>query len=360
MFPRRPVTATLSNGQQPKQKQRYIHGTISSKSTRPVSNVYTWVLRLVCLMIAITSCTVLYRNKMSSIDYTSIFDTTVLYHNPVQTPKTSRKQFHPNTIAYVVVVTSCGGLKDNTFQIVEGASVLRYSIHENSIHGTKGGTYDYHLYGIYHPSAKPCAEALVELGYTIEARETPVVVSDIRTTELRERIVNNGCCGEKELIKLEALTFTDYPFVVLLDIDVLILQPLDRLFNFMHDPIKNLPHPDDLLYYKKPALSGPNTNVTIPQQIDLLYTTDYAMVHPDRYIKPVQGGFVILRPNQTVYNDLVQIVQTGDFQFDGNTDLGWGGRTGRFWGGTYYVSFKNLYIFRLFVWIYMVGYVGVS
>jgi hypothetical protein len=245
--------------------------------------------------------------------------------------------YNENTVAFAVVITSCGGHKDTTFEIVEGASVLRYSIHQNSMRGTNGGKYDYQLYALYHPDAVVCASTLTELGFIVQPHDTPVRVEDIQTDLLRERIVSNGCCGEKELIKLAAFTLIQHPLVVLLDIDVLILQPLDRLFDFMLNT-KQLPRADDFLYVNKPALVGRNTNVTIPQHVDLLYTTDYAMVNPERKIKPTQGGFVILRPNQTVYDDFVSIVKEGDFRFDGPSDLGWGGRTGRFWGGTYFHS----------------------
>jgi hypothetical protein len=268
----------------------------------------------------------------------------------------NQNQNNNRTIAYVVTITSCNGhARDNTFQIVEGASVLRHSIHRNSIRASSTNSntstttsttahhhsaFDYQLYAFYHPDAVACAIPLLEFGYIIEARPTPVRVEDIQNPLLQERIVKNGCCGEKELIKFEAFTLTSYPLVVLLDIDTLILQPLDRLFRFMLDT-SFVPDDDDLLYYPhRSATAGRNTNVTIfSKTMDLLYTTDYAMVNADRYIKPVQGGFVILRPNQTVYNDFVRIVQIGDFQFEGNTDLGWGGRTGRFWGGTYQCFF---------------------
>jgi hypothetical protein len=247
------------------------------------------------------------------------------------------------TIAFVVTITSCDGLKkDNAFQIIDGGAVLQYSIHNNSLHGANGGTYDYKLYAFYHPDAIECATQLTELGYIVQPRPTPVNVSDIQNQEYRENIGENGCCGEKELIKLEAFTLVQHPLVVLLDMDVLILKPLDRLFDFMLDSRK-LPNEDDLLYFNKPALNGRNMNVTIPDHVDLLYTTDYAMVNPDHNIKPVQGGFVILRPNQTIYDDFVKIVTVGDFRFDDNSELGWGGHTGRFWGGTYFIYILSSY-----------------
>ena len=71
------------------------------------------------------------------------------------------------------------------------------------------------------------------LDYHLEERSTPVAVKDIKGDFLRERISQNGCCGEKELIKLEAYTFTQYPVVVHLDLDALVLKPLDPLFDAM-------------------------------------------------------------------------------------------------------------------------------
>ena len=131
-----------------------------------------------------------------------------------QLPQTKKNpdtnQHRATTIAYVVTITSCEGHeRDNTFQIVEGASVLRHSIHMNSIRSqnsnnnntsssTTSSIYDYQLYAFYHPDAVACAIPLLEFGYIIEARPTPVQVADIQNPLLRERIVKNGCCGEKE------------------------------------------------------------------------------------------------------------------------------------------------------------------
>ena len=354
----------------------------TSSSLFTINTVAKYIITLILILFGITllhqwehpeSTTHIYNSDKNNKDSNQI-DTAMIRQTIIQNNHQRNKNSDLNsstnnrTIAYVITITSCNGHeRDNTFQIVEGASVLRHSIHMNSIRqqqqqqqddsgsntatdGTKQqqrpkSVFDYHLYAFYHPDAEACAIPLLEFGYIIEARPTPVPVTDIQNPLLRERIVQNGCCGEKELIKFEAFTLTSYPLVVLLDIDTLILQPLDRLFHFMLSDTSTtstqqlLPDEDDFLYYPhRPALTGRNTNVTLPtfpHTIDLLYTTDYAMVNANRYIKPVQGGFVILRPNQTVYNDFVDIVQVGDFQFDGDTDLGWGGRTGRFWGGTY-------------------------
>jgi len=54
------------------------------------------------------------------------------------------------------------------------------------------------------------------------------------------------------------------------------------------------------------------------------------MVPPGRVHKPVQGGFLVLRPDQSVYQEYVEILKKGDYQAHG----GWGGqRVGPFYGG---------------------------
>jgi hypothetical protein len=240
------------------------------------------------------------------------------------------------TVAYVVTITGCDtheGQVDQ-FMSVDGAAVLAYSIHQNSVHGPKGGRYDYHLYAFHHPDASSCAKPLEQLGYIVQERDTPVAIAEIRNLQFQQHIQKWGCCGEKELIKFEAFTLMQYPIVVLLDLDTLILKPLDRLFDFLLDT-KQLPEPDDLMYVHKPAAFGRNTNVTIPSHLDMLFTIDYATVDADMDIKPVQGGFNILRPNVTVRNEILDIVREGDYRFD---NTGWGGRTGPlFWGGMYHV-----------------------
>lgn len=242
--------------------------------------------------------------------------------------KTGEKEDKKSQIAFVVTITSCSGHKGIPFEIVEGAAVLRYSIAQNLLR------YDFEMYAFYHPDAVDCASTLQELGYTVQARDTPVAVEDIQSDIVRERIVKNGCCGEKELIKLEAFTLSEHQVVVLMDLDVLVMKPMDHLFDFILDSSK-VPSRDDLLWRE---------NQTIPETINLLYTTDYAMVSPGRPVKPTQGGFVILRPNRTIYDEYVQIVTKGDFR--DKDGAGWGGKTGKFWGA---MTFQGLipYYFQI-------------
>jgi hypothetical protein len=52
------------------------------------------------------------------------------------------------------------------------------------------------------------------------------------------------------------------------------------------------------------------------------------MVPPTRKYKPVQGGFLVLRPDMDVYKEFVEIIREGNFQ-EGE---GWGGEGGVFYG----------------------------
>ena len=53
------------------------------------------------------------------------------------------------------------------------------------------------------------------------------------------------------------------------------------------------------------------------------------MVKGGRKYKPVQGGFLVLRPGKSVYNEYVDILKKGDFQ----EGKGWGGQqVGPFYG----------------------------
>jgi hypothetical protein len=232
------------------------------------------------------------------------------------TSRPSQKQVHPQAkaiIAYSVTITGCGA--EN---MIDGAAVLQYSIHKASIHGSLGGRYNYHMFAFYHPSAKACALPLQDLGYTLVERPVFVNVSAMSSLHLRENIEKGGCCGEKELIKFEAYTLADYPLVVQLDLDTLILKPLDPLFDAMLEPDA---HPLD-----KGLLE--DENKTVPVQINAMFTCDYNLVIPTVKTRPVQGGFLLTRPNMTVYDEIRAIVRDDVFSYR----YGWGNVTGRFYG----------------------------
>jgi hypothetical protein len=202
------------------------------------------------------------------------------------------------TIGWAVTITGCG-----SDPITEGAAVLMHAIHLTSVHGNMGGRYDYKMYAIYHPDGEACALTLKDLGYELVKRETPVAVKDIEGKFLREKIVRlpvqliviivlnielmfefivlsccmvvwlvdfpkekNGCCGEKELVKLEAYTLTDHPAVVHLDLDVVVLKPMDALFDMMLADSK-----EDMDTSNVPLMWP---DLPIPEKVNAFFTRD--------------------------------------------------------------------------------------
>lgn len=229
----------------------------------------------------------------------------------------------PAVVGYAVSITGCG-----SDPITEGAAVLKHSIHLASVQNQQGsGRYGYQMYAIVHPEAESCAMPLRDLGYKILKCETPVAVADIKGKFLRERIEKNGCCGEKELIKLEAYNLIQHPIVVHLDLDTLILKPLDPLFDAMM--LSNATTVDPL------NVEAMWKDQPLPKQIDAFFTRDYNMVLPGTKYKPVQGGFLVLRPSVKAYQEFVDIVKEGDFR-DGK---GWAGKVGPFYGS---MTFQGL------------------
>eukprot|EP00980_Cylindrotheca_fusiformis_P003981 scaffold874_cov126-Cylindrotheca_fusiformis.AAC.14 len=238
------------------------------------------------------------------------------------TTRVERGKSDVATIGWAVTITGCG-----SDPITEGAAVLKHAVHLTSVHGTMGGRYDYKMYAIYHPDGEACALTLKDLGFELLKRETPVAVKDIQGKFLREKIEKNGCCGEKELVKLEAYTLTDHPVVVHLDLDVVVLKPMDALFDLMLEESKE---------------ERDTTNVPImwpdlplPEKVNAFFTRDYNMVGPGRKYKPVQGGFLVLRPDMKVYDEFVQVIKIG-IDKDG---AGWGDLVGPFYG---FMTFQGL------------------
>jgi hypothetical protein len=180
----------------------------------------------------------------------------------IHQPLSQEKDPSDVTVGWAVTITGCGA-----DPITEGAAVLKHSIHLSSIHGNMGGRYDYKMYAIYHPEGLKCAKTLESLGYTLVERETFVKVEEIKGDFLRERIHQNGCCGERELVKLEAYTLTDHPVIVHMDLDTVVLRPLDELFDWM------MAEPSDTPYDASDvALQWPN--VEHPKRVNVFFTRD--------------------------------------------------------------------------------------
>jgi hypothetical protein len=243
------------------------------------------------------------------------------------------------TIGYAITVSGCpknnGSRGDFGAGILDGAAVLKHSIHLNSIRNNNNhhlsSQYDYQMYALVHPSAQSCATSQLEpLGYQILIRDVPVPLHEIQGDYLRTKVPNNGCCGEKEFVKLHAYTLVEHPVVVHLDLDTLVLKPMDDLFDAMIDGVID----------NNNNKSSSNTNnnnsgkrnnggidvafndpIDTAQPINAFFTRDYNMAHKGMKHAGVQGGFLVLRPSMEVYNEFQEIIRKGDFRQNG----GWGG-----------------------------------
>eukprot|EP00555_Chaetoceros_dichaeta_P010586 CAMPEP_0198257998 /NCGR_PEP_ID=MMETSP1447-20131203/7527_1 /TAXON_ID=420782 /ORGANISM="Chaetoceros dichaeta, Strain CCMP1751" /LENGTH=351 /DNA_ID=CAMNT_0043945015 /DNA_START=160 /DNA_END=1212 /DNA_ORIENTATION=+ len=214
------------------------------------------------------------------------------------------------TIAYAVSLTACGPFFN------DGAAVLKHSIHLAS-YPLGGSKYAYKMYLFAHPSAKDCIEPFVKMGYNVLIKDTPINASEIKTDFFRRHVVKTGCCGDKEFLKLYAYTLTDYPIVVHLDLDSLIIQPLDDLFDAM------------LL---KDGETGPKLSVMhgkpIPAKIEGYFTRDYNMMKLGHKYPGLQGGFIVVRPNLGHFEEYKRVILEGDFQ----QYRGWAGKYGGYFG----------------------------
>jgi hypothetical protein len=172
------------------------------------------------------------------------------------------------TVGYAVTVTDC---KPSDTEFFDGAAVLKHSIHLASLNSK----YNYRMYAFVHPDARECSPYLSKLGYEVQIRETPVQVSDINNTQL-QRATRSGCCGAKEFMKLYSYLLDQHPIVVHLDLDTLVLKPLDNIIDYMLEPSFN--------YSNIPVMwmNKPDELPATSQQVDFLFTRDYNMVDPPR------------------------------------------------------------------------------
>ena len=105
-----------------------------------------------------------------------------------------------------------------------------------------------------------------------------------------------------------------------LDIDTMVLQPMDELYDAMiHGPTMSNMNNIKLMF----------SDLPIPKQIDAYFTRDYNLIHPGKKHVGMQGGFFIIRPNMTVFEEYQSIVLEGNFEaFVGWGGLGYGGYYG--------------------------------
>jgi hypothetical protein len=234
------------------------------------------------------------------------------------TPKAATAK---ETIAYATSVTKCSSGND---VLMDQASVLMYSIHKSSFRvPTSGSRYDYDLFVFLHTEAAECKDQLEKIGWTVLIKDTPVEVEEIRGN-LKQYVKTASCCGEKEFLKLYSYTLTDYPVVVHFDLDVIVLQNMDELYDSMIDG------PSSPARSKVAAMWQQASE--FPENIEGFFTRDYNMVMPGQrrvHQIGVQGGFIIVKPNLNYFEEYRQIIIEGNY----TVAFGWGDKLA--YGGFY-------------------------
>ncbi len=243
--------------------------------------------------------------------------------------------YHPFMRLTAVSLTSC-----NAKFIADGAAVLQHSIRLNSFPQHKSSMYAHQMVAFIHPSALECAKPFTSLGYKVMEKEVPINVSEIEGDFLREKVQVSGCCGDKEFLKLYAYTLVEYPIVVHLDLDALILQPLDELFDVMMSEgdrgdenitKANISHEQRQNGVSFSSLQSPIQvmhDAVMPSNIEAFFTKDYNMIQPGHKHPGMQGGFLVIKPNLEYFEEYRRIILKGDFRPGGGWDGKWGGYFG--------------------------------
>ena len=249
-------------------------------------------------------------------------------------------------IAYAISVTDCPS--NATHTVLDGAAVLAHSIHRQSIRNPESSSrYDYKLYAFVHPTAAAvCQDPLQELGYDVQIKDLPFAIERV-PPELRESMESKGCCGSKEYLKLHVLSLKHHRIAVHLDIDTLLVRPMDELFDYMlrrqsRSSSLALPsHHIAGIQHHLPSFSSSPNNTTDStafakdgKQLDMFFTRDYHQhsaysKNPKHY--GVQGGFLVVRPNRELLNELTgRLLQETFHKRRGWSNKGYGG----YWGAS--------------------------
>mmetsp|Transcript_562 Transcript_562/g.843 ORF Transcript_562/g.843 Transcript_562/m.843 type:complete len:538 (-) Transcript_562:19-1632(-) len=222
--------------------------------------------------------------------------------------------------AYVISLVQCS--TDPT-GFLDAAAIFLHSVWKNSnanpANPNNTARYGYAAYAIVHRQCDHHAPLLQRLGYTTLVRDTPFQRSQIRGTELRNSIERALCCGSAEYIKLYAYTLTDHPVVLHFDLDCIILQPLDELFDAMLYPQSSLRYQRAMASIALERRADP-----IPKRIDAYLSMDYSLNWPWHREAPAQGGWLVIRPSHDVFDEYINIVLEGNWTGGFNNDAGWG------------------------------------
>lgn len=193
----------------------------------------------------------------------------------------------PHRVAVSILITKDPGTSGG---FLDSAASLAQSVADAK------SKYKIELLAIIAKEVTECRSALERMGYRLMIRDLPVQLEEIQNKKIREEIKTDGCCGISELLKLHAWTMTEYDRVLQLDADVHFHKNFDELFEY-----------DTTLVWTRGSSAESGQ-------------------------EKMNGGYLVIRPNEEHYNAMVEVIKEGDFR-DGSgwkgTGNGWvyGGRT---------------------------------
>jgi hypothetical protein len=250
------------------------------------------------------------------------------------------------TVAYVISTTKC----TYPFNPYDQASVLRRSIQLNSYpkHPTSKYAAKFYVF-VNTPNATAynylndrCGKLLSLAGWDNiipqESQIYPALIKEPPGSMLKQNIGNNGCCGHAELIKLATYKLTNHEIAVHLDLDTLVTNPFDELYNVMMYPpdtpegklarkkLVEVVAPTDLnrriMGHPSKEFRHSKLNVTAEEilaniTVNAYYTKDYNMISPDiaNHVEHVgvQGGFLVVRPSKVTYLKMRNLIYSGEY-----------------------------------------------
>lgn len=247
------------------------------------------------------------------------------------------KPSEPIRIAHAVSLITCHK-QSTVIGLLDALMILRHSIHQNSIHrfenektavlsskrGRNRSNYSYQMYAIVHKDGGCLVHVplLERLGYIPLVKDTPVNISDIaQPSWYRNHVEGENCCGSKEFIKLYSYTLTNHPIVVHWDLDVVVLRPLDDLFDAMLFPATSTKGRESR---KRLAIQKPYYQ-KLPKRIDAFFTRDITSARPWEKVTAVQGGFLVARPSLENFRIYQQFILQANYTPGRGPGSGWGG-----------------------------------
>jgi len=197
-------------------------------------------------------------------------------------PKIVAPSERPKRVAVSILITKDPGPKSG---FVDSAATLVQSVMRAK------SRYHIELVAIVSKEVQKCRYALERMGYRILEKELPVTPEEIRNPQIAREIVTDGCCGIWELLKLHAWKLTEYDRVLQVDSDIMFHRNFDELFEY-----------DTTLVWTHGALGGSER---------------------------LNGGFLVVRPNPAHFDEMVEVIKSGDFR----NGRGWRGKCCWVYGG---------------------------